>query len=147
MSLHPFSALVLRSVTYPTLQLQVPHAQRTRYGLSCNLQNPASRCLAETTCTSEKAQRRKEMIMVTKFRGFLDRREEAYKDAKITSNPTFNGSRCTVESDREIVKTRILKSGFASVDAFDVYVKEVAVNTLKSHRASYCYGDDSPFMI
>ena len=83
MSLHPFSALVLRSVTYPTLQLQVPHAQRTRYGLS-HLQNPASRCLAETTCTGEKAQRRKEMIMVTKFRGFLDRREEAYKDAKIT---------------------------------------------------------------
>ena len=41
-------------------------------------------CLAETTCTGEKAQRRKEMIMVTKFRGFLDRREEAYKDAKIT---------------------------------------------------------------
>ena len=52
-----------------------------------------------------------------------------------------------MESDREIVKSRILKSGFASVDAFDVYVKEVAVNTLKSHRASYCYGDDSPFTI
>ena len=52
-----------------------------------------------------------------------------------------------MESDREIVKSRILKSGFASVDAFDVYVKEVAVNTLKSHRASYCYGDDSPLMI
>ena len=85
--------------------------------------------------------------MVTKFRGFLDRRENAYKNDKLHSNPTFNGSRCTVESDREIVKTRILKSGFASVDAFDVYVKEVAVNTLKSHRASYCYGDDSPFMI
>ena len=134
MSLHPFSALVLRSVTYPTLQLQVPHAQRTRYGLS-HLQNPASRCLAETTCTGEKAQRRKEMIMVTKFRGFLDRREEAYKDAKITSNPTFNGSRCTVESDREIVKTRILKSGFASVDAFDAYVRDVADKNLKSHRA------------
>ena len=124
-SLHPFSALVLRSVTYATLQLQVPHAQRTRYGLS-HLQNPASRCLAETTCTAEKAQRRKEMIMVTDFEGFLWQREFAYQCSKLHSDPTFNGSRCTVESDREIVEKRILESGFASVHDFDVYIKEVA---------------------
>ena len=133
MSLHPFSALVLRSVTYPTLQLQVPHAQRTRYGLS-HLQNPASRCLAETTCTGEKAQRRKEMKMVTDFEGFLDRRENAYILAKINSDPTFNGSRCTVENDREIVKKRILESGFASVQDFDVYVKEKADEILEPIR-------------
>ena len=133
-SLHPFSALVLRSVTYPTLQLQVPHAQRTRYGLSCNLQNPASRCLAETTCTAEKAQRRKEMIMVTEFEGFLERREFAYKVIKLHSNPTFNGSRCTVESDREIVEKRILESGFASVHDFDVYIKEVADKKMSRFR-------------
>ena len=134
MSLHPFSALVLRSVTYPTLQLQVPHAQRTRYGLSCNLQNPASRCLAETTCTGEKAQRRKEMIMVTDFEGFLERRELAYKCIKLYSDPTFNGSRCTVESDREIVEKRILESGFASVHDFDVYIKEVADDQMSPFR-------------
>ena len=132
-SLHPFSALVLRSVTYPTLQLQVPHAQRTRYGLS-HLQNPASRCLAETTCTGEKAQRRKEMIMVTDFEGFLRRRESAYQISKIYSDPTFNGSRCTVESDREIVEKRILESGFASVHDFDVYMKEVADKTMSPFR-------------
>ena len=140
MSLHPFSALVLRSVTYPTLQLQVPHAQRTRYGLSCNLQNPASRCLAETTCTGEKAQRPKEMIMVTKFEGFcargsfLHRRELAYKCIKLHSDPTFNGSRCTVESDREIVEKRILESGFASVHDFDVYIKELADDQMSPFR-------------
>ena len=133
-SLHPFSALVLRSVTYPTLQLQVPHAQRTRYGLSCNLQNPASRCLAETTCTGEKAQRRKEMIMVTDFEGFLGRRERAYMWTKLKSDPTFNGSRCTVESDREIVEKRILESGFASVHDFDVYIKEVADKKMSPFR-------------
>ena len=133
-SLHPFSALVLRSVTYPTLQLQVPHAQRTRYGLSCNLQNPASRCLAETTCTGEKAQRRKEMIMVTDFEGFLRGRESAYKCIKLHSDPTFNGSRCTVESDREIVEKRILESGFASVHDFDVYIKEVADKKMSPFR-------------
>ena len=132
-SLHPFSALVLRSVTYPTLQLQVPHAQRTRYGLS-HLQNPASRCLAETTCTGEKAQRRKEMIMVTDFEGFLRRREFAYMSSKLYSDPTFNGSRCTVESDREIVEKRILESGFASVHDFDVYIKEVAEKKLSPIR-------------
>ena len=132
-SLHPFSALVLRSVTYATLQLQVPHAQRTRYGLS-HLQNPASRCLAETTCTGEKAQRRKEMIMVTDFEGFLHRRERAYKLAKLKSDPTFNGSRCTVESDREIVEKRILESGFASVHDFDVYIKEVADKKMSPFR-------------
>ena len=134
MSLHPFSALVLRSVTYATLQLQVPHAQRTRYGLSCNLQSPASRCLAETTCTGEKAQRRKEMIMVTDFEGFLRGRESAYKCIKLHSDPTFNGSRCTVESDREIVEKRILESGFASVHDFDVYVKKVVDKTLEPWR-------------
>ena len=133
MSLHPFSALVLWSVTYATLQLQVPHAQRTRYGLS-HLQNPASRCLAETTCTGEKAQRRKEMIMVTDFEGFLDQREFAYKLAKLTSDPTFKGSRCTVESDREIDERRILESGFASVRDFDVYVKEKADEILEPYR-------------
>ena len=133
-SLHPFSALVLRSVTYPTLQLQVPHAQRTRYGLSCNLQSPASRCLAETTCTGEKAQRRKEMIMVTDFEGFLWRREETYMRTKLKSDPTFNGSRCTVESDREIVEKRILESGFASVHDFDVYIKEVADKKMSPFR-------------
>ena len=132
-SLHPFSALVLRSVTYPTLQLQVPHAQRTRYGLS-HLQNPASRCLAETTCTAEKAQRRKEMIMVTDFEGFLGRREFAYQSIKLHSDPTFNGSRCTVESDREIVEKRILESGFASVHDFDVYIKEVADKKMSPFR-------------
>ena len=132
-SLHPFSALVLRSVTYPTLQLQVPHAQRTRYGLS-HLQNPASRCLAETTCTAEKAQRRKEMIMVTDFERFLWRRERAYRISKLHSDPTFNGSRCTVESDREIVEKRILESGFASVHDFDVYIKEVADKELSHLR-------------
>ena len=132
-SLHPFSALVLRSVTYPTLQLQVPHAQRTRYGLS-HLQNPASRCLAEITCTGEKAQRRKEMIMVTDFEGFLKRREFAYKCIKLHSDPTFNGSRCTVESDREIVEKRILESGFASVHDFDVYIKEVADDQMSRFR-------------
>ena len=124
---------MLRSVTYPTLQLQVPHAQRTRYGLS-HLQNPASRCLAETTCTGEKAQRRKEMIMVTDFKGFLRRREEAYMWTKRKSDPTFNGSRCTVENDREIVKKRILESGFASVQDFDVYVKEKADEILEPYR-------------
>ena len=134
MSLHPFSALVLRSVTYPTLQLQVPHAQRTRYGLS-HLQNPASRCLAETTCIGEKAQRRKEMIMVTDFEGFLKRREQAYMLAKLKSDPTFKGSRCTVESDREIVEKRILESGFASVHDSEVYVKEVADNKMASINA------------
>ena len=133
MSLHPFSALVLRSVTYATLQLQVPHAQRTRYGLS-HLQNPASRCLAETTCTAEKAQRRKEMIMVTDFEGFLRGRESAYKCIKLHSDPTFNGSRCTVESDREIVEKRILESGFASVHDFDVYIKEVADKKMSPFR-------------
>ena len=134
-SLHPFAALVLRSVTYATLQLQVPHAQRTRYGLS-HLQNPASRCLAETTCTGEKAQRRKEMIMVTDFglRSFLHRREQAYTWTKLMSDPTFNGSRCTVESDREIVEKRILESGFASVHDFDVYIKEVADDQMSPFR-------------
>ena len=132
-SLHPFAALVLRSVTYATLQLQVPHAQRTRYGLS-HLQNPASRCLAETTCTGEKAQRRKEMIMVTDFEGFLEQREFAYKCIKLHSDPTFNGSRCTVESDREIVEKRILESGFASVHDFDVYIKEVADKKMSQIR-------------
>ena len=132
-SLHPFSALVLRSVTYAILQLQVPHAQRTRYGLS-HLQNPASRCLAETTCTGEKAQRHKEMIMVTDFERFLRRREFAYQCSKLRSDPTFNGSRCTVESDREIVEKRILESGFASVHDFDVYIKEVADDQLSPFR-------------
>ena len=83
-------------------------------------------CLAETTCIGEKAQRRKEMIMVTDVEGFLRRREDAYMRAKLGSNPRFNGSRCTVESDREIVEKRILESGFVSVHDFDVYIKEVA---------------------
>jgi hypothetical protein len=91
-------------------------------------------CLAETTCTGEKAQRRKEMKMVTDFEGFLDRREHAYKLAKLNSDPTFNSSRCTVESDREIVERRILESGFASVHDFDVYVKEKADEILEPHR-------------
>ena len=134
MSLHPFSALVLRSVTYPTLQLQVPHAQRTRYGLSCNLQNPASRCLAETTCTGEEAQRRKEMIMVTDFKGFLSQREKAYKWTKLMSDSTSNGSRCIVENDRELVEKRILESGFAYGHDFDVYVKKVVDKTLEPWR-------------
>jgi hypothetical protein len=92
-------------------------------------------CLAETTCIGEKAQRRKEMIMVTDFEGFLKRREQAYMLAKLKSDPTFKGSRCTVESDREIVEKRILESGFASVHDSEVYVKEVADNKMASINA------------
>ena len=96
-------------------------------------------CLAETTCTGEKVRRRKEMIVVTDFEGFLWRRELAYMLAKLHSDPTFNGSRCTVESNREIVEKRILKSGFASVHDFDVYVKEVDDKTLEPARQSRRY--------
>ena len=100
-------------------------------------------CLAETTCMGEKAQRRKEMIMVTDFEGFLHRRERAYMWTKLKSDPTFNGSRCTVESDREIVEKRILESGFASVHDFDVYIKEVADKKLSLFReAKYDPGPD-----
>ena len=87
-------------------------------------------CLAETACTGDKAQRPKEMIYVHFMNGWntgcLPRREKAYFMAKLHSNPTFNDSRCTVESDRDIVKARILKSGFASVDEFDASVQKIA---------------------
>ena len=44
-------------------------------------------CLAETTCTEEKAQRRKEMIMVTDFEGFLGRREKGLQDREARFRP------------------------------------------------------------
>jgi hypothetical protein len=75
--------------------------------------------------------------MVTDVEGFLRRREDAYMRAKLGSNPRFNGSRCTVESDREIVEKRLLEIGFASVQDFDVYVKEVADKTLEPFRKDY----------
>jgi len=87
------------------------------------------------------------MIMVTDFEvlraeignrgakvGFLRKRECAYMFTKLKSDPTFNGSRCTVESDREIVEKRILESGFASVHDFDVYIKEVADKKMSPFR-------------
>ena len=72
--------------------------------------------------------------MVTDFEGFLQQREYAYNLAKLKSDPTFKGSRCTVENDREIVKKRILESCFASVQDFDVYVKEKADEILEPIR-------------
>ena len=36
------------------------------------------------------------MIMVTEFTGYREQREQAYNFKKLRSDPTFEGSRCTV---------------------------------------------------
>ena len=82
-------------------------------------------CLAETGRTGQNARRRKEMIMVIRFSGYLMRREQAYMFTKLWADATFEGSRCTVASDREIVERRVIDSGFASLEDFNVFVKGV----------------------
>ena len=98
-------------------------------------------CLAETGCTGQNARRRKKMIMVTEFTGCLARREKAYR-LLITDfrSPTFESSRCSVASDREIVKTRILTSGFRyrgfnSLKGFDNFIAGVVDSILAVFQA------------
>lgn len=60
-------------------------------------------CLAETTCTGDNAQSQKKMVMVTDFDGYLERCEEAFKMAKLHSDPTFEGCRFMFEDDQNML--------------------------------------------
>ena len=93
-------------------------------------------CLAEITCSGKQAHRLRKSIIVTEFEGYLGKREGAHKDTKlrVLSAPTFKVSRRSGKSDREIVETRILNSGFATIHEFDAYVKSVADKTLQPLR-------------
>ena len=47
--------------------------------------------------------------------------------SKRGSDPTFEGSRCTVATDWKRVETRTLDRGFASLKEFSVFVNGVAL--------------------
>ena len=58
----------------------------------------------------------------------------------------FDGSRCTVASDRAIVKTRILQSRFRSIGDFNGFVQGAANETLDKRGGSgRCVGEDNTY--
>jgi len=88
-------------------------------------------CLAEAGC-----KQRDQIVMVFDTVGyFLMQRESAYKMAKfeLCTDRTFEGSRCTVDSDRDIVRDRILQK-FDSIASFNRDIKILADEVLEEFR-------------
>jgi len=85
-------------------------------------------CLAEICSVDDKKR-----VLVDEFKGFIERREKAYKVFKSESDPTFQDSKCAVETDREIVKTRIV-GRFKDISNFDNKVKEISTSVLEPFR-------------
>ena len=85
-------------------------------------------CLAEICSVDDKKR-----VLVDEFKGFLGARETVYKIYKLESDPTFQDSKCAVETDREIVKTRIV-SRFKDISNFDNQVKEISTSVLEPFR-------------
>ena len=85
-------------------------------------------CLTEICSVDDKKR-----VLVDELAGFLGKRERVYKTFKLKSDPTFQDSKCAVETDREIVKTRIV-GRFKDISNFDNKVKEISTSVLEPFR-------------
>ena len=82
-------------------------------------------CLAEICSVDQE-----KMVLVDKFErdSFLDRREDVYKTFNLSSDPTFQNSRCFKEEDRATVKERIRTMKEESKKAHTIEFEKMDVN-------------------
>ena len=85
-------------------------------------------CLAEICSVDQE-----KMVLVDKFErdSFLDRREDVYKTFNLSSDPTFQNSRCFKEEDRATVKERIRTMKKQSKEVHTIEFKKMDVNNDK----------------